>query len=90
MKQSIGESGVCSRRNLQMQRGSCRSGSCTRVDNDQGSAIAFLLLEVLHYRRHRFRYVAANQEYRACLRNVGQREGKAAIHSERFNGRGRC
>ncbi len=65
----------------------CRVGRVARIHHDQRTAAFFLFHEILHYGRHGFREVAADEENCFGSRDIRERKGKTAIDPERFYGR---
>ncbi len=71
-------------RRLQVQGSGLGGGGAARVDHDELAAAGALLVEILHQRRHCLGRVAARQQHGLGTRDVGDREGQAAIDAEGF------
>jgi len=83
VQQRVHQGEVGARRHLQMQRRVAGGGRAPRVDDDQRSASLPLRRDPLHERWHRLGDVAADEQDRARLGEVRQRERQAAVDTER-------
>src|SRR5581483_1111336 len=87
IQKAVGKSNIGSGCDLQMQ--SCGAGGwgSAWINHNERSAILRLCMEILHDGRHSLGRVAASQKNCFRMRNIGERERKAAVDAERLYSR---
>ena len=66
-----------------MEIGGLGGGRATRISDDQATTSGALRVEILHDRGHGFGGVGADQQDGVGTRDILEREGQAAVDSER-------
>src|SRR5207248_6455903 len=85
MEKAVGESRIRAGHEAQMKTGSSRRRRGARINCDQLTSEAALLLNVLHHGRHSFRDVTADQEDYFGLRYVLQGKWQSPVDAKGSN-----